>query len=224
METQPEASAGAAQADRQQPMPPSPGATAFKRGRPVNLLHQTGQGKTQLHDTCRRRDGDRDAGDGAQLGVSLAHARALVAPPSLCIFHTAFIRRRMVLALVQDWASSAAVPLMGGPRVGATSNPRPGIRAEGAPDSSIRWAPAPILELITLRSNRRPPLFSWTAVRGLSFATCSTSSNNVRPWHCSQRARTAVLRVQLRWTFVKHACGKLWTLVSTSETQTRINN
>ena len=28
-----------------------------------------------------------------------------------------------VLALVQDWASSAAVPLMGGPRVGATSNP-----------------------------------------------------------------------------------------------------
>ena len=47
----------------------------------------------------------------------------------------------MVLALVQDWASSAAVPLMGGPRVGATSNPRPGIRAEGAPDSSIRWAP-----------------------------------------------------------------------------------
>ena len=37
-------------------------------------------------------------------------------------------------------------------------------------------------------------------------------------------ARTAVLRVQLRWTFVKHACGKLWTLVSTSETQTRINH
>ena len=99
------------------------------------------------------------------MGVSSAHARALVAPPSLCIFHTAFIRRRMVLALVQDWASSAAVPLMGGPRVGATSNPWPGVRAEGAPDSSIRWAPAPILELITLRSNRRPPLFSWTAVR-----------------------------------------------------------
>ena len=71
----------------------------------------------------------------------------------------------MVFALVQDWASSAAVPLMGGPRVGAASNPQPGIRAEGAPDSSIRWAPAPILELITVRSNRRPPLFSWTAVR-----------------------------------------------------------
>ena len=49
--------------------------------------------------------------------------------------------------------------------MGATSNPQPGFRAEGAPDSSIRWAPAPILELITLRSNRRPPLFSWTAVR-----------------------------------------------------------
>ena len=27
-------------------------------------------------------------------GVSLAHARALVAPPSLCIFHTAIFRRR----------------------------------------------------------------------------------------------------------------------------------
>ena len=62
-------------------------------------------GTRQKHsctDTCRRRDsppqialsgGDRDTGDGAQLGVSSAHARALVAPPSLCIFHTAFIRR-----------------------------------------------------------------------------------------------------------------------------------
>ena len=50
METQSEASAGAAQADRRQPVPPAPGATAFKRGRPVTLLHQTGQGKTaQLH-------------------------------------------------------------------------------------------------------------------------------------------------------------------------------
>ena len=28
-------------------------------------------------------------------GVSLAHARALVAPPSLCIFHTAIFRRRI---------------------------------------------------------------------------------------------------------------------------------
>ena len=186
METQSEASAGAAQADRQQPVPPAPGATAFKRGRPVALLHQTGQGKTQLHRHMlaarlppRRSSslsgGDRDTGDGAQLGVSLAHARALVAPPSLCIFHTAFIRRRMVLALVQDWASSAAVPLMGGPRVGATSNPRPGIRAEGAPDSSIRWAPAPILELITLRSNRRPPPFSWTAVRCAVALSCTLS-------------------------------------------------
>ena len=35
-------------------------------------------------------------------GVSLARARALVAPPSLCIFHTAIFRRRMVLARVQD--------------------------------------------------------------------------------------------------------------------------
>ena len=82
---------------------------------------------------CRTADrpqwGVRDNGDGAQLGVSLARARALVAPPSLCIFHTAIFRRRMVLARVQDWASSAAdqSPLMGGPRVGATSNPLPGF-------------------------------------------------------------------------------------------------
>ena len=59
--------------------------------------------------------------------------------------------------------------------MGATSNPRPGIRAEGAPDSSIRWAPAPILELITLRSNRRPPLFSWTAVRCAVALSCTLS-------------------------------------------------
>ena len=69
----------------------------------------------------------------------------------------------MVLALVQDWASSAAVPLMGGPRVGAASNPWPGIRAEGAPDSSIHRAPVHSLELITLRSSR--PFADWTAVR-----------------------------------------------------------
>ena len=52
METQPEASVGAAQADRRQLVPPAPGATAFKRGRPVTLLHQTGQGKNtvaQIH-------------------------------------------------------------------------------------------------------------------------------------------------------------------------------
>ena len=38
--------------------------------------------------------------------------------------------------------------------MGAASNPQPGIRAEGAPDSSIRWAPVHSLELITLRSYR----------------------------------------------------------------------
>ena len=104
-------------------MPPSPGATAFKRGRPVNLLHQTGQGKTQLHDTCRRRDGDRDAGDGAQFWeyLWLTPGRSLLL--RLLYLPYCDFRRRMVLARVQDWASSAAVPLMGGPRVGATSNP-----------------------------------------------------------------------------------------------------
>ena len=127
METQSEASAGAAQADRRQPVPPAPGATAFKCGRPVTLLHQTGQGKStvaQIHadgatpPADRPQWGVRDNGDGAQLGVSLAHARALVAPPSLCIFHTAIFRRRMVLARVQDWASSAAVPFDGRPQGG----------------------------------------------------------------------------------------------------------
>ena len=46
----------------------------------------------------------------------------------------------MVLALVQDWASSAAVPLMGGPRVGATSNPLPGFERRG-PGSTCPWGP-----------------------------------------------------------------------------------
>ena len=59
--------------------------------------------------------------------------------------------------------------------MGATSNPRPGIRAEGAPDSSIRWAPVHSLELITLRSSRRPPLFSWTAVRCAVALSCTLS-------------------------------------------------
>ena len=67
-----------------------------RRGLPVTLLHQTGQAKAQLHrympvarlppGADRPQWGDRDtgAGDGAQLGVSLARARALVAPPSPC--------------------------------------------------------------------------------------------------------------------------------------------
>ena len=155
METQSEASAGAAQADRRQPVPPAPGATAFKRGRPVTLLHQTGQGKNtvaQIHadgatpPADRPQWGVRDNGDGAQLGVSLAHARALVAPPSLCIFHTAIFRRRMVLARVQDWASSAAVPFDGRPQGGGHLESTARVRAEGALDLSIGWAPAPSLE------------------------------------------------------------------------------
>ena len=150
METQSEASAGAAQADRRQPVPPTPGATAFKCGRPVTLLHQTGQGKStvaQIHADGATPPADRpqwgvsDNGDGAQSGVSLARARALVAPPSLCIFHTAIFRRRMVLARVQDWASwLPQSPLMGGPRVGATSNPLPGFERRG-PGSTCPWGP-----------------------------------------------------------------------------------
>ena len=49
------------------------------------------------------------------------------------------------------------------------------------------------------------------ACRALGYwtVTCSTTLNSVQPRRCSQRARTAVLRVPLRRTFVKHACGKL---------------
>ena len=128
------------------------------------MLHQTGQGKrntvAQIHaggatpPADRPQWGVRDNGDGAQLGVSLARARALVAPPSLCIFHTAIFRRRMVLARVQDWASSAAVPFDGRPQGRGHLESTARVRAEGAPDLSIRWAPVPSLEPITLRSNR----------------------------------------------------------------------
>ena len=83
--------------------------------------------------------------------------------------------------------------------MGATSNPRPGIRAEGAPDSSIRWAPAPILELITLRSNRRPPLFSWTAVRCAVALSCTLSClvvvTHPVPPVCDQCLRRECLRL-----------------------------
>jgi len=57
--------------------------------------------------------------------------------------------------------------------VGATSNPWPGIRAEGAPDSSIRRAPVHSLELITLRSSR--PFADWTAVRCVVALSCTLS-------------------------------------------------
>ena len=60
----------------------------------------------------------------------------------------------MVLARVQDWASSAAVPFDGRPQGGGHLESTARVRAEGAPDLSIRWAPVPSLEPITLRSNR----------------------------------------------------------------------
>jgi len=137
METQSEASAGAAQADRRQPVPPAPGATAFKRRRPVTLLHQTGQGKNtvaQIHaggatpPADRPQWGVRDNGDGAQLGVSLAHARALVA--LLRLFVSSILRFSedvwFLHACKIEWLLPQS-PLMGGPRVGATSNPLPGF-------------------------------------------------------------------------------------------------
>ena len=60
----------------------------------------------------------------------------------------------MVLARVQDWASSAAVPFDGRPQGGGHLESTARVRAEGALDLSIRWAPVPSLEPITLRSNR----------------------------------------------------------------------
>ena len=75
-------------------MPPAPGATAFKRGRPVALLHQTGQGKNtvaQIHaggatppPQIVLSGGDRDTGDGAQLAGFTASGCVIIslaAPP-----------------------------------------------------------------------------------------------------------------------------------------------
>jgi len=150
METQSEASAGAAQADRRQPVPPAPGATAFKCGRPVTLLHQTGQGKStvaQIHadgatpPADRPQWGVRDNGDGAQSGVSLARARALVAPPSLVSSILRFSEDVWFLHACKIECLLPQSPLMGGPRVGATSNPLPGFERRG-PGSTCPWGPA----------------------------------------------------------------------------------
>ena len=120
-------------------------------------------------------------GDGAQLGVSLARARALVAPPSLCIFHTAIFRRRMVLARVQDWASSAAVPFDGRPQGGGHLESTARVRAEGALDLSIRWAPVPSLEPITLRSNR-PSAAAVRLDRSWTLTLCSAATTTRAPY------------------------------------------
>merc|ERR1712086_131716 len=141
-------------------VPPAPGATAFKRGRPVTLLHQTGQGKNtvaQIHAggaTPPRRS--PSVGETAT-PVTERSWECLWLTPGRSLLLRLFVSS--ILRLSEDvWFlhlckigrlhSSAAVPLMGGPRVGAASNPWPGIRAEGAPDSSIHRAPVHSLELI----------------------------------------------------------------------------
>ena len=193
METQSEASAGAAQADRRQPVPPAPGATAFKRGRPVTLLHQTGQGKStvaQIHaggatpPADRPQWGVRDNGDGAQLGVSLAHARALVAPPSLCIFHTAIFRRRMVLARVQDWASSAAVPFDGRPQGGGHLESTARVRAEG-PWIYLSVGPRYLHENRSpyAATVHRPPPFDWTVPGDINVPLPRQRARSIRAIH-----------------------------------------
>ena len=180
METQPEASAGAAQADRQQPMPPSPGATAFKRGRPVDLLHQTGQGKTQLHDTCRRRDGDRDAGDGAQLGVSLAHApgRSLL-PPSFVSSILRFSEDVWFLHACKIGRLLPRSPFDGRPQGGGHLEPLARVSSGGRRAPWIHPSvgpPVPSLELIILRRPAAVPSpTGWMAVRCAVALSCARS-------------------------------------------------
>ena len=192
METQSEASAGAAQADRRQPVPPAPGATAFKRGRPVTFLHQTGQGKSTVAQIYaggatppadRPQWGVRDNGDGAQLGVSLAHARALVA--LLRLFVSSILRFSEDVWFLHACKIGRLLPqspMMGGPRMGATSNPLPArVRAEGALDLSIRWAPVPSLEPITLRSNR-PSAAAVRLDRSWTLTLCSAATTTRAPY------------------------------------------
>ena len=136
METQSEASAGAAQADRRQPVPPAPGATAFKRGRPVTLLHQTGKAKAQLHrymPVARLPPQIALSGESATT-VTERSWEYLWLTPGRSLLLRLFVSS--ILRLSEDvWFLHACKigrllpqsPLMGGPRVGATSNPLPGF-------------------------------------------------------------------------------------------------
>ena len=150
METQSEASAGAAQADRRQPVPPAPGATAFKCGRPVTLLHQTGQGKNtvaQIHAggaTPPRRSSS--VGETAT-PVTERSWECLRLTPGRSLLLRLFVSS--ILRFSEDvWFLHACKiecllpqsPLMGGPRVGATSNPLPGFERRG-PGSTCPWGP-----------------------------------------------------------------------------------
>ena len=72
--------------------------------------------------------GVRDNGDGAQLGVSLAHARALSL--LLRLFVSSILRFSEDVWFLHACKIGRLLPqspLMGGPRVGATSNPLPGF-------------------------------------------------------------------------------------------------
>ena len=90
-------------------------------------------------------------------------------------------RRRMVLARVQDWASSAAVPFDGRPQGGGHLESTARVRAEGALDLSIRWAPVPSLEPITLRSNR-PSAAAVRLDRSWTLTLCSAATTTRAPY------------------------------------------
>ena len=143
METQSEASAGAAQADRRQPVPPAPGATAFKCGRPVTLLHQTGRGKSTVAVLHRYMSVARLPPQIALSGESATTVTErsweyLWLTPGRSLLLRLFVSS--ILRFSEDvWFLHACKiecllpqsPLMGGPRVGATSNPLPGFERRG---------------------------------------------------------------------------------------------
>ena len=87
----------------------------------------------------------------------------------------------MVLARVQDWASSAAVPFDGRPQGGGHLESTARVRAEGALDLSIRWAPVPSLEPITLRSNR-PSAAAVRLDRSWTLTLCSAATTTRAPY------------------------------------------
>ena len=77
--------------------------------------------------------------------------------------------------------SSAAVPFDGRPQGGGHLESTARVRAEGALDLSIRWAPVPSLEPITLRSNR-PSAAAFRLDRSWALTLCSATTTTRAPY------------------------------------------